>query len=916
MAPDSTVVARLDEAEARLGSLEREVAELRRLVAAPAASSSAPAPARRGTRRGRTRSHGRSPPARPAPPPPHRARPVREPAPRRPRPALADLLDARVLAVAGGIVTLLGVVFLFVLAVNRGWIGPTERVLAGALASGLLVGAGVVARRRYGQLDAALAAVGAGLAGGYATLLAATARYDLVDHPAALVLAAAIAAVGTAIALAWSAEILAGIGLVGAALAPAAVGIEGGIEVLGTAFAALVFAAIAVVGLRRGWTWLLVAGVAATAPQWVALLVAERDEPPGGAVAVAALLVALYLATAVVRALAAKRIDALSSVLVALSASLGVLSAAALLDDPGPWLLVLALPYAALAAALFGRARDLSALLAAAAMVVSALGFADLLGGLGLTVAWALQAAAFAWLAGRVREPRFAAASLAYLGLAVGHAARRRGAAVRPVHGRRDPAAGIPALLVVAGAAALVAWFAPRWTAPEGGGQLARLFADLVGVRAWWAGGAAAIAALAVVGAASAATLGLVEAAGVEPAFDWGRVAVVCLWSALGAALYAGGSWAGSRVLAVAGAVWLAVTALDAVAFDLVELGRTQAGWAAAAVAAGLLAGGYGAELAPVRRRPLESLYAIVAFLASSGFAAFAVGKLVEADDSRGVASLALAAAYAVLAAGLFRRPGSRDAATSLWAIAEVAAVAAALLLVEGTALVAAVSALAVALAALNRVTGERRFAPAALVPLALAAGVTFVELAPPKDFFVANQSPGNGALAVALVAAALAALALLVRVPPRPARGRARPGARRRGRAGTLGGVVARRRDRCLRRLARDPRPDPRRRRRRSDDRVPARAHRRERVLGRRRAPHAVRRAAARVAGTPPRRLRALRRRPREALPLRLERAQLRRAGAVVPRGRRRAPPRRLLLPAARRAARRWAAAGLTTAR
>src|SRR6185503_2579271 len=103
---------------------------------------------------------------------------------------------------------------------------------------------------------------------------------------------------------------------------------------------------------------------------------------------------------------------------------------------------------------------------------------------------------------------------------------------------------------VVGGAAALVARFAPRWTAPEGGGELARLFADLVGVRAWWAGIAAAIAALAVVGAATAATLGLVEAAGVDPAFDWGRVAVVCLWSALGALLYAGGSWAGSRALA------------------------------------------------------------------------------------------------------------------------------------------------------------------------------------------------------------------------------------------------------------------------------------------------------------------------------------------------------------------------------
>ena len=574
--------------------------------------------------------------------------------------------------------------------------------------------------------------------------------------------------VGTTIALAWSAEILAGIGLVGAALAPAAVGLDSGIEVLGTAFAALVFAAIAVVGLRRDWTWLLVAGVVATAPQWVALLLAELDDPSGGAIAVAAALTALYLATAVVRALARGRLDALASTLVPLSASLGVASTVALLDDPGVWLLVLALPYAVAAASLFGRARDLSALLGAAAMVVSALGLADLLGGASLTVAWGLQAAAFAWLAGRVREPRFAAASLGYLGLAIGHAVAVEAPPADLYTAGSDPASGIPALLAVAGAAALLARFAPRWSASNGGGEVARLFADLVGIRSWWAGGAAAIAALAVVDAASAATLALVEATGVEPAFDWGRVAVVALWSALGAALYAGGSWAGRRAIAVGGAVWLAVTGIDVIAFELTELGRTQAGWAATAAAVGLLAGGFCTELAPLRRRPLASLYAILAVLASSGFAAVAVGRLLEGDRDRdhGLAALALAALYAVVAAGLFGRVGRRDTCTSLWAVAGTAALVAELLLLDRTALVAAAAALAVALGALMRTTGERRFALAALLPLVLAGLVTVVELAPPKDFFVANESPGDGALAVAIVAAALAALARLLRRP------------------------------------------------------------------------------------------------------------------------------------------------------
>jgi hypothetical protein len=694
-------------------------------------------------------------------------RPRPERAPRRPRRTVAELLDGRLLAVAGGIVTLLGVVFLFVLAVNRGWIGPTERVLAGALASTLLVGAGAVTRRRYGQLDAAVAAVGAGLAGGYATLLAATALYGLVGHAVALVLAAGIAAFGTAIALAWAAEILAGIGLVGAALAPAAIGLEGGIEVVGTAFAALVLAAIAVVGLRRGWTWLVVAGVVATAPQWLALLVAEHDDPSRGSIAVSALLTALYLGTGVARALSVGRLDALARTLVPLSAWLGVVSAAALFDDPGVSLLVLALPYAVAASALFGRARDLSALLAAAAMVVSALGLADLLGGLGLTAAWALQAAAFAWLARRTAEPRFAAASLGYLVLAVGHALAVEAPLTDLYRVAGDPAAGIPALLVVAAGGALVAWCAAGWSGPEGAGGLARLFGVVVRRRAWVAGSSAVVAGLAVVDAASLAVLALVDAADVEPAFDWGRVGVVALWAAVGALLFAGGTWARSREVAAAGVVWLGVTALDAIAFDLVQLGQMQAAWAATAVAAGLLAGAYAAELAPYRREPLTTSVAILAFLGSSGFAAFAVSRFFESDDARGLAAFALAAVYAVLATFLFGREGRRDATTTLWAIAGVGVVVAQLLLLEDTALVAAASLLAVALGALVGATGERRFALGALVPLLLAGGVTFAGLAPPRDFFVASTSPGDGALAAAIAAAALAALALLARVPP-----------------------------------------------------------------------------------------------------------------------------------------------------
>src|SRR5262249_22087440 len=126
-----------------------------------------------------------APPRRPAP---AFSPPARKPAPPEPRRQIdwGAVFGPKGLAVAGGIVTVLGIVFFFALAVNRGWIGPVARVTLGSAASLLVFGAGLELQRRYGKLHAPLAAVGAGIAGGYATLLAATALYDLVPQWAAL----------------------------------------------------------------------------------------------------------------------------------------------------------------------------------------------------------------------------------------------------------------------------------------------------------------------------------------------------------------------------------------------------------------------------------------------------------------------------------------------------------------------------------------------------------------------------------------------------------------------------------------------------------------------------------------------------------------------------------------------------------
>src|SRR6266513_1284872 len=140
--------------------------------------------------------------------------------------------------------------------------------------------------RRYGLTYSALSSVGVGIAGGYATLLAVVSLYELISKPAALVAAGAIASVGVAVSLAWSEEIVAGFGLIGAMVVPATLVFEGGLQQIGTAFVAIVFAAAAVVAVRKRWWKLLQAAALVSVPQAV-VQIAQAGSPPAGIVALA-----------------------------------------------------------------------------------------------------------------------------------------------------------------------------------------------------------------------------------------------------------------------------------------------------------------------------------------------------------------------------------------------------------------------------------------------------------------------------------------------------------------------------------------------------------------------------------------------------------------------------------------------------
>ena len=100
----------------------------------------------------------------------------------------------------------------------------------------------------------------------------------------------------TVVALRWQEELVAALGLIGALLVPLMTLVEEGeLTLIGTAFAALVFTAVAVVALRERWTALLIAGLVASFPQIAGLVL--QSEPTDWAVAwLTVLFWALYVA--------------------------------------------------------------------------------------------------------------------------------------------------------------------------------------------------------------------------------------------------------------------------------------------------------------------------------------------------------------------------------------------------------------------------------------------------------------------------------------------------------------------------------------------------------------------------------------------------------------------------------------------
>ncbi|GAA0526635.1 hypothetical protein GCM10011581_12950 [Saccharopolyspora subtropica] len=220
--------------------------------------------------------------------PPMHVPPVPDVPAAQPNPGLEP---SRVLAWVGAGVTLLGVVFLLILAAQQDWLGPAARVAGGAVLATLLVAAGWWLRRRSAGRIAAFALATTGFGALFLDVVAATARYGYLSVTAGLVVGLLVAVAGLALADWWRAQPLA-IGVVlAAALCSPLITRQPAALLLG--FLVSLQVAATPVQIRRSWRGLVpAAGIPVVLAALAASLWAWRMSDPG---LVAAIMVAAVL---------------------------------------------------------------------------------------------------------------------------------------------------------------------------------------------------------------------------------------------------------------------------------------------------------------------------------------------------------------------------------------------------------------------------------------------------------------------------------------------------------------------------------------------------------------------------------------------------------------------------------------------
>ncbi|HEY0494698.1 MAG TPA: DUF2339 domain-containing protein [Kutzneria sp.] len=129
-----------------------------------------------------------------------------------------DGAGSKLVSWIGGSVTLLGIVLLMVLAVQRGWLGPEPRVLVGGGLGLALIAGGLWVHRNPAGRSGAYALAATGIAVLYLDVAAATSLYDLMPQWAGLLVALVVAGGGLLLSARWNAQFIAVWVIIGCAL--------------------------------------------------------------------------------------------------------------------------------------------------------------------------------------------------------------------------------------------------------------------------------------------------------------------------------------------------------------------------------------------------------------------------------------------------------------------------------------------------------------------------------------------------------------------------------------------------------------------------------------------------------------------------------------------------------------------------
>lgn len=385
---------------------------------------------------------------------------------------LEQLLGGRLLAWAGGVAIVLGAVFFVTMAMRRGWIGEGMRVLLAFLCSTALLAAGVWLHERKGQTQTAKIMVAAAIAAQYASLTAATALYDLVTPVEGFLIAGLVGAVASAIAVRWKSVQIAGIGIVGALLAPVLV--DAGASTAALVFMALaLMSAIAVVIWER-WPWLATLAYLVSLPQLLTWIDDTHEHHVYRALVVLLAFWLLYMLAALgydLRVVAGtlrvpSAMLAFSNVVVTSGVGYALLKSDVSDNAATTWVIVMAalhVTFGFAIALLWSSAKEIALLAAAIGIGLSAIGLALALDGPALVSCWAVEAALLAWLAKRAESKRAVAAAIGLLVLAGVRALDYERIRIdHQITGSKVDTTALVALLVVAVSAVVVARLFPQ----------------------------------------------------------------------------------------------------------------------------------------------------------------------------------------------------------------------------------------------------------------------------------------------------------------------------------------------------------------------------------------------------------------------------------------------------------------------